>query len=95
MDNWFDVQYAKIFSQGKDDVTGEPLSQREDDKPEVVQKRLQDYATKTEPVVRFYREIGILKDFHGNTTDEMWPEIRKCIAQYFWILDQFFLDKSI
>lgn len=68
---------------GKDDVTGEPLTQREDDKPEVVQRRLQDYATKTEPVVRFYREIGILKDFYGNTTDEMWPKIRNFIAQYF------------
>lgn len=68
---------------GKDDVTGEPLSQREDDKLKIVQRRLQDYTTKTEPVVRFYREIGILKDFHGNTTDEMWPEIRNCIAQYF------------
>ncbi|EFN65143.1 GTP:AMP phosphotransferase mitochondrial [Camponotus floridanus] len=68
---------------GKDDVTGEPLSQREDDKPEVVQKRLQDYATKTEPVVQFYRDIGVLKDFHGNTTNEMWPKIRNCIAQYF------------
>ncbi|XP_032678314.1 GTP:AMP phosphotransferase AK3, mitochondrial [Odontomachus brunneus] len=68
---------------GKDDVTGEPLSQREDDKPEVVQKRLQDYATKTEPVVRFYREIGILKEFRGNTTNEMWPFIKDFVAQQF------------
>ncbi|EZA62756.1 GTP:AMP phosphotransferase, mitochondrial [Ooceraea biroi] len=67
---------------GKDDVTGEPLSQREDDKLQVVQKRLRDYATKTEPVVQFYREIGVLKDFRGNTTDEMWPAIRSCVAQY-------------
>jgi adenylate kinase family enzyme len=58
------------------------LSQREDDKPEVVQKRLQDYAIKTEPVVRFYREIGVLRDFRGNTTDEMWPAIRDCVAQH-------------
>ncbi|XP_024893918.1 GTP:AMP phosphotransferase AK3, mitochondrial-like [Temnothorax curvispinosus] len=67
---------------GKDDVTGEPLCQREDDKPEVVQKRLQDYATKTEPVVQFYREIGILREFRGNATNEMWPAIRNCVAQY-------------
>ncbi|XP_012535296.2 GTP:AMP phosphotransferase AK3, mitochondrial isoform X1 [Monomorium pharaonis] len=67
---------------GKDDVTGEPLSQRKDDKLEVVQKRLQDYAIKTEPVVQFYREIGILREFRGNTTNEMWPTIRDCVAQY-------------
>ncbi|EFN84088.1 GTP:AMP phosphotransferase mitochondrial [Harpegnathos saltator] len=68
---------------GKDDVTGEPLSQREDDKPEVVQKRLQDYATKTEPVVQFYRDIRILKEFRGNTTNEMWPAIKDFVAQHF------------
>lgn len=67
---------------GKDDVTSEPLCQREDDRPEVVQKRLQDYATKTEPVVQFFREIGVLREFHGNTTNEMWPTIRNCVAQY-------------
>ncbi|KYM89087.1 PREDICTED: GTP:AMP phosphotransferase AK3, mitochondrial [Atta cephalotes] len=69
---------------GKDDITGELLCQREDDKPEVVQKRLQDYAMKTEPVLQFYREIGILREFHGNTTNEMWPAIRNCVAQYCW-----------
>ncbi|XP_014471647.1 PREDICTED: GTP:AMP phosphotransferase AK3, mitochondrial [Dinoponera quadriceps] len=67
---------------GKDDVTGEPLSQREDDKPEVVQKRLQDYTTKTEPVVQFYRDIGILREFRGNTTNEMWPVIKDFVAQH-------------
>ncbi|KMQ89750.1 gtp:amp phosphotransferase mitochondrial [Lasius niger] len=88
---WVHLPSGRVYSigfndprvPGKDDITGEPLSQREDDKPEVVQRRLQDYVTKTEPVVRFYREIGVLKDFHGNTTDEMWPKIRNCIAQYF------------
>jgi nucleoside-triphosphate--adenylate kinase len=69
-------------SQGKDDVTGEPLVQREDDKPEVMQRRLQEYIMKTEPVIQFYREIGILKEFHGNTTDEMWPAIKSHISQY-------------
>ncbi|XP_020287326.1 GTP:AMP phosphotransferase AK3, mitochondrial isoform X2 [Pseudomyrmex gracilis] len=68
---------------GKDDVTGEALCQREDDKPEVVLKRLKDYATKTESVLRYYRDIGVLKEFHGNTTDEMWPAIKSCVAQYF------------
>ncbi|KAG7207812.1 hypothetical protein KM043_009414 [Ampulex compressa] len=67
---------------GRDDVTGEPLCQRPDDKPEVVLKRLQDYATKTEPVIQFYREIGILRDFRGSTTNKMWPEIKECVAEF-------------
>jgi len=41
--------------QGKDDVTGEPLEQRHDDKPETVQKRLEAYKKMTEPVLNFYR----------------------------------------
>ena len=41
--------------QGKDDVTGEPLEQRHDDKPETVQKRLEAYKQMTEPVLNFYR----------------------------------------
>ncbi|XP_063976742.1 GTP:AMP phosphotransferase AK3, mitochondrial isoform X1 [Diachasmimorpha longicaudata] len=66
---------------GRDDVTGEPLSQRIDDKPEVVAKRLTDYVTKTEKVIEYYRQLGILNEFKGNTTDEMWPKIRDFVNQ--------------
>jgi len=41
---------------GKDDVTGDELIQREDDKEETVRKRLQVYHTQTKPLVEFYRE---------------------------------------
>jgi len=43
---------------GKDDVTGEPLVQREDDKEETVRKRLRIYHEQTEPLVNFYKNIG-------------------------------------
>lgn len=39
---------------GMDDVTGEPLMQRDDDKPETVQKRLDVYAAQTRPLVDYY-----------------------------------------
>lgn len=39
---------------GKDDETGEPLIQREDDKEETVQKRLEVYAAQTRPLVDYY-----------------------------------------
>jgi adenylate kinase len=41
---------------GKDDVTGENLIQREDDRRETVQKRLAVYHAQTEPLVAYYRE---------------------------------------
>ncbi len=41
---------------GKDDATGEPLVQREDDKEETIRVRLKVYKAQTEPLVSFYRE---------------------------------------
>ncbi|XP_057328668.1 GTP:AMP phosphotransferase AK3, mitochondrial [Microplitis mediator] len=68
--------------QGKDDVTGEPLSQRIDDRPEVVAKRLKNYSLQTEPVINYYKTLGIVKDFKGNTTNEIWPKIKDHIAEF-------------
>jgi adenylate kinase len=39
---------------GIDDVTGEPLVQRDDDKEETVKKRLQVYSDQTRPLVDYY-----------------------------------------
>ena len=39
---------------GRDDVTGEPLVQREDDKEETVKNRLRVYAEQTRPLVDYY-----------------------------------------
>jgi adenylate kinase len=40
--------------EGKDDVTGEPLIQRADDRAETVQKRLDVYSAQTRPLVDYY-----------------------------------------
>ena len=52
--------YHIIFNppkvEGKDDVTGEPLVQRDDDKEETVRKRLEVYHAQTEPLVDFYKK---------------------------------------
>jgi adenylate kinase len=41
--------------EGKDDVTGEPLMQRDDDREETVRDRLAVYHRQTHPLVEFYR----------------------------------------
>lgn len=41
---------------GQDDVTGEPLIQRDDDKEETVKKRLEVYAAQTRPLVDYYSD---------------------------------------
>ena len=40
---------------GKDDLTGENLVQRSDDKPDVIKKRLEVYFNETEPMLDFYK----------------------------------------
>jgi adenylate kinase len=50
----YHVKFNPPKSAGVDDVTGEPLVQREDDKEETVMKRLQVYADQTRPLVDYY-----------------------------------------
>lgn len=53
--------YHVVFNppreQGRDDVTGEPLVQRDDDREEVVRHRLATYHEVTEVLARFYGEL--------------------------------------
>ncbi|MEM2618659.1 MAG: nucleoside monophosphate kinase, partial [Candidatus Hadarchaeales archaeon] len=46
---------------GKCDRCGGELYQREDDKPEVIRKRLEEYQKLTKPLLDFYARKGILK----------------------------------
>ena len=50
---------------GRCDKEGAELVQRPDDRPENVRVRLQEYAAKTEPLKRFYREKGLLSEVEG------------------------------
>jgi len=43
---------------GMDDVTGEPLTQRDDDRPDVVRQRLLDYQAMTAPLLKYYRDAS-------------------------------------
>jgi adenylate kinase len=50
----YHVKFNPPRAEGKDDVTGEPLIQRDDDKEETVKKRLEVYAAQTRPLVEYY-----------------------------------------
>ena len=50
----YHVKFNPPKTPGLDDVTGEPLIQREDDKEETVKKRLEVYAAQTRPLVDYY-----------------------------------------
>ncbi|MDA7415115.1 adenylate kinase [Xenophilus arseniciresistens] len=50
----YHVRFNPPKVEGKDDVTGEELIQREDDKEETVKKRLDVYSQQTRPLVDYY-----------------------------------------
>src|SRR5262245_6002291 len=50
----YHVKFNPPKTAGKDDVTGEDLVQREDDKEETVKKRLDVYHSQTKPLVAYY-----------------------------------------
>ena len=51
----YHVKFNPPKVQGRDDQTGEPLIQRDDDREETVKKRLEVYRAQTRPLVEYYR----------------------------------------
>ncbi|MBN3316126.1 KAD4 kinase, partial [Atractosteus spatula] len=79
------------ISQGIDDISGEPLIQRDDDKPEAVMARLRHYKDIAKPVIDLYNDTltfvpnvtktkGVLHSFSGTETDKIWPYIYSLLS---------------
>jgi adenylate kinase len=63
------------------DVCGGEVVQRDDDRPEVIQRRLGTYHDKTEPLVSYYEERGILRRADGLAApDDVSDRIRAMLA---------------
>ncbi len=58
----YHVEHNPPKQSGKDDVTGEDLVQREDDREETVRKRLQVYHEQTRPLVEYYSKLAASGD---------------------------------
>jgi nucleoside-triphosphate--adenylate kinase len=88
-DRWIHPASGRIYSysyrppkvQGLDDETGEPLIQRDDDKPESVRTRLEAYDNVTAPLVDYYAQRGVLKTFTGTMSDVIYPEVKQWLQQ--------------
>ena len=77
----FHVELDPPATEGVCDVCGEELQVRDDDKPEVIQHRLDQYRLKTEPLVAFYDERGLLERVEGTKTpDEVYEDVRALLA---------------
>jgi adenylate kinase len=69
----YHVRFNPPRAEGKDDVTGEELIQREDDREETVRKRLQVYHAQTKPLIEYYSQWAA-------TGDARAPKYRKVLG---------------
>ena len=58
----YHLEFNPPEKDGLDDVTGEPLIQRDDDKPETVKNRLEVYWEQTNPLIVYYRSKSVQTD---------------------------------
>ena len=61
----FHVEFNPPEKEGVCDVDGSPLIVRDDDKPEVIRHRLEQYHEKTEPLVDYYDGQSLLRRIDG------------------------------
>eukprot|EP00539_Tryblionella_compressa_P018407 CAMPEP_0178867012 /NCGR_PEP_ID=MMETSP0747-20121128/5246_1 /TAXON_ID=913974 /ORGANISM="Nitzschia punctata, Strain CCMP561" /LENGTH=225 /DNA_ID=CAMNT_0020533897 /DNA_START=214 /DNA_END=891 /DNA_ORIENTATION=- len=90
-DRWIHEPSGRIYNYsykppkvyGKDDITGDDLTQRKDDQPETVRARLQQYDDVTSPLIEYYESNGVLKTFHGTMSDVIYPEVKDWLETFF------------
>ncbi len=77
----FHVEFEPPEQEGVCDIDGSPLIVRDDDKPEVIRKRLATYHDKTEPLVSYYDSRSVLRRIEGEAApEEVAEQIRRTLA---------------
>jgi adenylate kinase len=77
----FHVEFDPPKNEGICDVCGARLEIRDDDKPEVIRHRLEQYHEKTEPLISYYERKGVLRRVDGSLSqDEVGDRIRALLA---------------
>jgi len=73
----YHVKYNPPKVEGVCDLCGGTLVQRDDDKEEVVRKRLEVYRKQTQPLVELYQEKGIIYKLDaGKGVEELFEEVK-------------------
>ncbi|KAH9981182.1 adenylate kinase [Lactifluus volemus] len=84
----YNLSYNRPRVDGFDDETGEPLTKRPDDKPEIFARRLQQFYASTAPLLQYYSSPQASLSFgsktrpvsiRGNTSDEIWPSLEYAV----------------
>lgn len=76
-----DCGYTAPAGVDKCPACGGEMYQRDDDKPETIQKRLDVYETQTSPLVEYYRGKGLLKVVDGDRpVDDVYKDVKEILA---------------
>jgi adenylate kinase len=77
----FHVEFNPPRQDGVCDLDDSELVVRDDDKPDVIRKRLDTYHSKTEPLISYYDQRSVLRRVAGESPpDEVAEEIRRTLA---------------
>lgn len=77
----FHVDFNPPEKDGVCDIDGSDLVVRDDDKPEVIRKRLATYHEKTEPLIDYYDHRSVLRRVDGESPpDDVTEELRRTLA---------------
>lgn len=77
----YNIHFDPPKHEGRCDVDGSELVQRDDDRPEVVSDRLATYHAQTAPLIDYYDQRGLLRRFDGTrSVTEVHDHIRATLA---------------
>jgi adenylate kinase len=77
----FHIEFSPPQEEGVCDIDGSELVVRDDDKPEVIRHRLEQYHAKTAPLVEHYDARSLLRRIDGaSPPEEVADEIRRTLA---------------
>ncbi|KAM5532060.1 hypothetical protein V8D89_014311 [Ganoderma adspersum] len=96
-DRWVHLPSGRVYNlsynppkvAGHDDDTGEPLTKRPDDNPEIFARRLEQFYASTSPLLAYYGGRTVsdaatkLITLTGRTSDEIWPQLETVIRTGF------------
>ncbi|CAL1704702.1 unnamed protein product [Somion occarium] len=92
-DRWVHLPSGRVYNlsynppkvPGLDNETGEPLTKRPDDNPEVFGRRLKQFYATTSPLLSYFTSTGTtpLVTLTGKTSDEIWPQLDGLIRARF------------
>ena len=78
----YHIEHIPPKTEGICDKCGHELVQRDDDKPETVQNRLNVYHAQTQPLIEYYEKAGILRNVDGTQDmEKVFSDIVKLLEE--------------